>query len=339
MFLIPRVWAIARPRNVSTPCATRFFRHTATTSNLDASPRQSKGAATSQLPKPRRVLRTLDPQRIQPQDFVDISNYKQPRFFKSGSQLVILHYGKTFGRIPFPPKSHGFLYYHHDPKLPLTTGEIRFRLTPRDDPAQFQNGQDLKDIHGKPWAISLLTMTKSSYEPLRMLVLEDELVDPNLMRVIQESLSLNKFHRHVTPLHYLEHPFSLNVARTNHFIRIFTPRKLGVMAISSIFNDRRKENTKGAVPYSGRILVRFERSTLPQHAGTRSVVLRVLDIIEPIRVAHPGYDMYLPIPKKGCLVETHSSGLHPGAPRPWSINLDRPVRAWGDIGLLYPESE
>ncbi|KAF8074029.1 hypothetical protein FPV67DRAFT_782790 [Lyophyllum atratum] len=336
MFLNSRVgWAIARPRNILN------VRTSATTSNLDASPR--KGATTRRLPRIQRVLGTLDPQRIQPQDFIDVSDYRRP-CVKFRSQSGTLRYASvptSRGSLsaPFPPKSHGFLYYHHDPKLPPTTGEIRLRLAPHNDPV-FQNGEDLKAVDGSPWAISLLRMTKAYYEPFRIQLLEEGLLDSNLMRVIQEGLSRNYFHPHGTYIHYLGHPFPLDIAHFNHVVRIFTPQKLGVMAIAGMFNDKRKENTEGMVPYSGRILVRFERSTLPQHAGSRFLVLRVLDILEPIKVVCPGYDMHLPIPKKGTLVEKYSWGPHPGpAPRPWSINLDRPAKTWKDIGLLYPEYE
>ncbi|KAF8074031.1 hypothetical protein FPV67DRAFT_1480389 [Lyophyllum atratum] len=339
MFHIPRVgWAIAIARPNSTPCTTRFFRHTATTSNLDASPTQGPGA-TKRRPSKVRALRTLDPHRIQPQDFIDVSNYTRPRV-KFRSHDVILSYRKTIsGNTPFPPNSHGFLYYHHDPKLPVTTGEVRLRLTAGDDPAGFHKGEDLVGVHGGLWAISLLTMTKAYYEPFRILLLEDGLFDSDLMRVIQAGIPQNNSHLRGTYVHYLEQAFVLDVARAGfHSIRVFTPGKMGLMMVRSMFVDRRKKYRDGLVPYSGRILVRFERSTLPQHVGTRSLVLRVLDILEPIKAVIPGYDMHLPVPKEGGLVETHHGGPYPGStpPRPWSINLDRPVKSWKDIGLLYP---
>ncbi|KAF8074061.1 hypothetical protein FPV67DRAFT_784793 [Lyophyllum atratum] len=347
MFLISRVGrGVPRPRKISTPCITRV-RHIATASNIDASPRQGAGA-TRRLPPQIRELRNLDPQRIQPQDFIDISNYKQPRVMV-GSHRGYLRYttvqvetSRGSKPVPFPPKSHGFLYYHHDPKLPPTTGEVRFRLTSHDDPAQFHRGDDLIGAHGGPWAIGVLAMTKAYLEPFRIRLLKDNLFDSDLMRLIQDNASRYRFYPKGTYLHSLEQPFSLDLARRrSHPMHIFTPHATGAILINSTFADLRKEHTKSRLPYSGRILVRFERSTLPEHAGTRSLVLRVLDIQDPIKVVIPGYDMYLPIPTKGCLVERYrlaGKGART-APRPYSINLDRPVKAWKDIGLLLPESE
>ncbi|KAF9805096.1 hypothetical protein IEO21_09191 [Rhodonia placenta] len=54
--------------------------------------------------------------------------------------------------------------------------------------------------------------------------------------------------------------------------------------------------------YTGQILCRFERSTLPKHAQRRVIVLRVLEIIEPIHPIVPGYDCYLEPPVEGALL-------------------------------------
>lgn len=63
--------------------------------------------------------------------------------------------------------------------------------------------------------------------------------------------------------------------------------------------------------------MRFELSTLPQHAGQPTVVLRVVKMVEPPRVTIPGYDGYLPPPVEGELVmrpgRGHSVELHPWA--------------------------
>ena len=75
----------------------------------------------------------------------------------------------------------------------------------------------------------------------------------------------------------------------------------------------------------GSALVRFERSTLPEHKGTRSLVLRFLKIITPVKCVIPLYD--------GCVVPPMEGELHRRFqrypvikdlnPPVWSVNIDR----------------
>ena len=58
--------------------------------------------------------------------------------------------------------------------------------------------------------------------------------------------------------------------------------------------------------FVGSVLVRFERSTLPEHEGTRSIVLRILDIITPVKCVIPNYDSHVCQPRKG---ELHRRGV------------------------------
>ena len=69
----------------------------------------------------------------------------------------------------------------------------------------------------------------------------------------------------------------------------------------------------------GSALVRLERSTLSEHNGTRTVVLRFLKIITPVKCVIPSYDHHVCIPKEG---ELHKKGF--AQPRPWSANIDKP---------------
>jgi hypothetical protein len=72
-------------------------------------------------------------------------------------------------------------------------------------------------------------------------------------------------------------------------------------------------------------LARFERSTLPHHKGTRTLVLRYLKIITPVKCVIPFYDGYVVQPEEG--------RLHRGSPKHstdkmgglvWSVNIDTP---------------
>jgi hypothetical protein len=68
-------------------------------------------------------------------------------------------------------------------------------------------------------------------------------------------------------------------------------------------------------------LARFERSTVPEHKGTRTVVLRFIKIITPVKCVIPLYDGHIVPPEEG--------ELHRRYPRNRKITakLDPPV--WG----------
>jgi len=70
----------------------------------------------------------------------------------------------------------------------------------------------------------------------------------------------------------------------------------------------------------GIVRLRFEPSTLPEHSGKRTVVLRVLDILEPIRFWSPDTNEEKPLLQVGELVP--SDGVHGSTPL--SFNLDDP---------------
>ena len=69
----------------------------------------------------------------------------------------------------------------------------------------------------------------------------------------------------------------------------------------------------------GSALARFERSTIPDHEGTRTIVLRFLKIITPVKCTAPLYDGRIKQPKEGELFQK--------AGKPWSINIDNPKGA------------
>jgi len=79
-------------------------------------------------------------------------------------------------------------------------------------------------------------------------------------------------------------------------------------------------------PYTGRALARFERSTLPHHEGTRTLVLRYLKIITPVKCVIPHNDGYIIQPEEGELHRTRSiRKTDVELDRlVWSINIDKP---------------
>ena len=82
-------------------------------------------------------------------------------------------------------------------------------------------------------------------------------------------------------------------------------------------------------------MVRFERSTLPEHEGTRTVVLRFLKIMTPVKCVIPLYDGYIVPPKEGEL-HRRSRTREAGKlnPRVWSANIDKGARLRG-LQLLW----
>jgi hypothetical protein len=73
-------------------------------------------------------------------------------------------------------------------------------------------------------------------------------------------------------------------------------------------------------------LARFERSTLQEHIGTRTIVLRFLKIITPVECVVPSYDGYVGCPEEGELYRRFkkSSKINPQV---WSVNLDKTKHA------------
>ena len=72
--------------------------------------------------------------------------------------------------------------------------------------------------------------------------------------------------------------------------------------------------------FVGSALARFERSTLQEHNGSRSVVLRFLKIITPVKCVIPLYDGYICCPKEG---ELHRRSYPKSDESVWSVNIDK----------------
>ena len=109
--------------------------------------------------------------------------------------------GVYHSRNRFPEGTRGFLYYHLPPAgVPPAAGELRFRLTPGDDPASFDQGSDLQMETGLPWCIPLLRIVGSSqyaqegqnYRIIWKLLHDDGFVTPALLGTCSAMLNANK---------------------------------------------------------------------------------------------------------------------------------------------------
>ena len=63
-------------------------------------------------------------------------------------------------------------------------------------------------------------------------------------------------------------------------------------------------------------MARWERSTLPDHIGTKTVVLRFLKIITPVECVIPYNDSHIHCPKEGELYQKPGEEV-------WSVNIDK----------------
>jgi hypothetical protein len=73
-------------------------------------------------------------------------------------------------------------------------------------------------------------------------------------------------------------------------------------------------------------LVRLERSTLPQHSGTRTIALRILKIVTPVKCVIPNYDGHVVQPEEGKLHRRVPLTTKAGFaldPQVWSVDIDK----------------
>ncbi|KAF5369439.1 hypothetical protein D9758_002526 [Tetrapyrgos nigripes] len=114
-----------------------------------------------------RYVSTFNPVRFRREDFLDLSNLTKVTLQVAEdlkptlSYVSVWHEGAS-KRIPFPPSTTGYVYYHISPDSPYAGG-IRFRLVHIVDAEKnplenFRNAQDLLATNGLPWTIPLYTL-------------------------------------------------------------------------------------------------------------------------------------------------------------------------------------
>ena len=221
------------------------------------------------------------------------------------------------------------------PEKPRIAGELRLRVTSSDDPASFESGSDLLRSNGRPWSRPLHALPKY-YNPLYKKLREEQLV-PDDLDAILSTLSLKLPNYRQSHLYTLNDTFVVDFAHNLHFV-VITEHGVGSLPFSQIFFDRRSiKYKKGASntgaytdchlswysytdyphEFVGSVLARFERSTLPEHKGTRTIVLRFLKIITPVSFVT---DDNVCCPKEG---ELHGKFLRRGLEhKVWSVNID-----------------
>ena len=236
---------------------------------------------------------------------------------------------------PSPPDTKAFLYFSTPPGKPRIAGELRLRVASSDDYASFESGSDLES-NGQPWSLPLCTLSKYStpnilYEKLR----EEQLVPNDLDKVLSSFPDRCLRYRQVQVLYTLNDTFIANFGPTKRSFNIITEQGAETLLYSKVFFDWRIMSHPYTGAYKnyhlsillddsnksiGNALARFERSTLPEHKGTRTVVLRFLKIVTPVKCVLPLYDSHIVPPQEG---ELYRRTLRSFQQRVWSVNIDK----------------
>jgi hypothetical protein len=256
----------------------------------------------------------------------------------ASSQLTYDYDNMEGRRYCYPPDTKGFLYYFTSLEYPRIAGELRFRVA-SSDPASFQSGSDLMKINGQVWSRPLFVLSKL-YHPLYKKLREELLVPDDLDAVLSTFPPIFPRYRQCHLLYTLNDTFIVNFGSHVQKFTVITEQGMEKLRLCELFLER----AQGArlLPYTGEspslesprlnvlnkfvgsALARFERSTLPDHIGTRTVVLRFLKIITPVKCVIPLYDGRIAPPEEG---ELYRRSLSPNRgkciQKIWNVNIDQ----------------
>ena len=245
--------------------------------------------------------------------------------------------------LPYPPGTNAFLYYSIAPEKPRIAGELRLRVVSRNHHASFESGSDLLLANGRVWSRPLYGLSRYRnplYEKLR----EERFIPDDLHAALSNLPLESPRYRRSQVLYKLNDTFVVDFSRKTR-LPFFVITEQGVEKPEfhrKMFIDQ--SEIWGSTPYSGAYtnhqsqfsntdyshgfigsaLARFERSTLPKHEGTRTVVLRFLKIITPVKCVMPFYDGGVCRPKEGELYRrnrTRKALSHDQLPA-WSANIE-----------------
>ncbi|KAJ7235096.1 hypothetical protein B0H12DRAFT_1076182 [Mycena haematopus] len=273
-------------------------------------------------PQHKRRLSTLNPLHLTTADYTILSRQPHPcvAFTPGNVAFPIRFFKKDAEYQPFPPYTRGFFYYYVPRDLPPMAGGLRFRITPRGHPASFQDGEDL--LHdGLPWQISLPNIATAVG---RKIVLRQQLLNEGLVTqaVLDKCRTMMPTRKRLDPkvtLYRLEQPFLVG------FDHVLYAWAIGETEIKPILlymlTDHRKHWQRGMRPYTGSALAQFELSTLPEHAGSDTVVMRIVKMLTPPTCVVPGYDNYIPAPVEGELLRRTMGHGHGARLQYWYCNL------------------
>ncbi|KAI1787626.1 hypothetical protein LXA43DRAFT_701677 [Ganoderma leucocontextum] len=359
--LLKRKWTIHSNSVVLRQLATSRIHEKGATSITRTQPEGIRVEQTrSNSPKPDCRIRTLDPTRLTPDDFFDISSQTSVTLNvtlqgpEPGGDAAVQATPDSIARFwapyrarggCFPPNTHGYFYYHVPPHCPPIGGELRFRITPSQEPAtgSFAAGSDMLNHRGLRWTLPLYKMAyRDSFQRVFALLLQDGLVSQqtlDLAKSAAEKLRLDPNSGGERPTGGQAGTPVVWAFGQEFEMRLGGGRRLCVfVGTDSVFRKQlshlfefamlEKGRAHRYTLFEGSIVCWFERSTLPQHAGKRVVVLRVKQLVDsdPVRpITIPGGDldsMEKLRPREGELLKT----MRHREIRLWAVDVDKPTK-------------
>ncbi|KAI0056456.1 hypothetical protein BV25DRAFT_1920998 [Artomyces pyxidatus] len=311
-------------------CSVKFF----------SSP-SSEGRKTQRRSSPI-ILRTLDPERLEHQDFFDLSLRRWRSFMvqnmSSGTNSLPAYSKRLMTFHPrdgFPDGTHGFFYYNPPTPPDTVLGEVRFRVTTSNDPASFASGSDLKLPDGQPWNVppSFITPRFQLGEALMQLLLAEKLVNQTQLDI------WDRLPRQNSPfLTQLEQPFPVDFS--SHAWTCWLVSEHGVMKWK-VYNKTFTRPTAEVGPHTnfeptvlGKALVRWEMSKLEIHAGKPVLVLRLVKALTDLTVV-PKWAHRVTVPLEGELIHRkrnrvwkHDFSLHKNRSTRGLLEIFLPNHDW-----------
>ncbi|KZT24303.1 hypothetical protein NEOLEDRAFT_1179301 [Neolentinus lepideus HHB14362 ss-1] len=300
------------------------------TGEAEASASKTGAERRRRLPSVR--LRTLNPRYLSPEDFVVLSGRMTPMNMRLRADLrscprLQLSYSNSKGHhIGFPDDTQGFFYWHIDPGAPALAGQVRFRVTNSKDPASFQGGQDLRMPGGDPWRVSIFAIAwYQQYKVLRSVLLSDAFVTRDLLDsalcVVNSSKTVSRLPLSKSDIIWrFGQAIPVSLESTSFSAWVVDDSESALVRILCLF----RPNNSKIPPYKGTALVQFEPSTLAEHANTRTVVIRIIKILEITKLNVGVRER--PAPREGELVLTRKRDPNGGHWIPWSLDIDKEVR-------------
>ena len=222
---------------------------------------------------------------------------------------------------------------------PPIAGELRLRVVSSNDTTSFESGSDLLRTDGRLWSRPIYHLSKycpTLYEKLW----EDRLIPDGLNRTLATLPSRILRYRRSHVLYTLNDTFIVDFSQSKTAFLVITEQGVDSITFFNVFSDYRGI-CKGR-PYTGAYtnhhlsillywlfswtlgsaLARFERSTLPDHKGTRTVVLRFLKMVTPVKCVIPLYDGYVCFPTEGELHRRTFTDSVKRRNQVWNLNID-----------------
>ncbi|KAJ6510629.1 hypothetical protein C8R45DRAFT_393436 [Mycena sanguinolenta] len=296
------------------------------------------------------MLSTLNPLYLKTEDYTVLSDSRPQKqlaicFIRGKPAYGIDYFRKGTVYQPFPPRTAGFFYYHAPKDFPPMAGGLRFRITASENPASFQDGHDL--LHeGLPWQVSLSTIAIAvgSRTVLRERLLHEGLVT---QADLDKCCAVMQGKRRLDPnrtLYRLAQPFAIHFHRKlSAWVVGESKTKLWARDIFAEHRARYTVELRGLAhsclwPYTGEFcssccgqvlidpsvgsaLAQFELSTFPEHAGSDTIVMRIVKMLVPPTCVVPHYDNNIPAPVEGELVRRPMGHARASRVQPWFCDL------------------